>query len=515
MITLPKCGGKNNLLYKTTTMERRSFLKNFSLAGALLTVPPALAEAATFAAPVKKDIGNITLKGKVQSKGTGIAGIAVTDGNNITLTDKNGNYELLSNNTAEFVYISMPSAYQFNNDKGIAKFYVPVNTSSNSFKADFELEKLAVDDKQHCFVVWADTQMISEKDVELLKAQSVPDLQQLVAAYPKQTLFHGIGCGDLVWDKFELFEGYKQAIDTTGVTFFNVIGNHDMDLDARTDELSAKTFKKQFGPTYYSFNRGDIHYVVLDDVFFIGTAKQYIGYITENQLQWLEQDLLQVKPGTTVVVSLHIPTNTGAARRNKKDAELGSVVSNRKQLYKILSPYKVHIMSGHTHFNDTWEENNIMEHNHGTVCGAWWTGPVCGDGTPNGYGVYEVNGSDINWYYKSTGLPKTNQLRLYGKGRSKNNPDEITANVWNWDVKWKVEWLEDGVAKGAMEQRVALDPLAVELYAGPELPKKHKFVEPTLADHIFFATPSANAKQIEVRVTDRFGNIFSEKLSLA
>ena len=104
---------------------------------------------------------------------------------------------------------------------------------------------------------------------------------------------------------------------------------------------------------------------------------------------------------------------------------------------------------------------------------------------------------------------------MYGKGKSKNNPDEIVANVWNWDVKWKVEWFEDGVEKGGMEQRVALDPLAVELYAGPELPKKHKFVEPTLADHIFFATPSANAKQIEVRATDRFGNIFSEKLSLA
>jgi hypothetical protein len=244
MITIPKCGGKNNLLYKKITMERRSFLKNFSLAGALLTVPPALAKAATIAAPIKKDIGNITLKGKVLSKGAGIAGVAVTDGNNITLTDKNGNYELLSNNTAEFVYISIPAGYQFTNDKGIAKFYVPVNTSSNSFKADFELEKLATDDKQHCFVVWADTQMISQKDVEQLKSQSVPDLQQLVAAYPKQTLFHGIGCGDLVWDKFELFEGYKQAIDTTGVTFFNVIGNHDMDLDARTDELSAKTFKK-------------------------------------------------------------------------------------------------------------------------------------------------------------------------------------------------------------------------------------------------------------------------------
>lgn len=484
------------------------------MAGVLLAVPPVFSEVAAQDNQAKKDLGNITLKGKISAAGKGVAGVAVTDGFNVTVTDRSGNYELLSNKTAEFVYISVPAGYQFANEKGIAKFYMPVVTDNNSFKADFNLEKLTVDDTSHCFVVWADTQMISEKDVELLKAQTVPDLQQLVAGYPKQTLFHGIGCGDLVWDKFELFEGYKQAIAATGVPFFNVIGNHDMDLDARTDELSARTFKQQFGPTYYSFNRGAVHYVVLDDVFFIGTAKQYIGYITENQLQWLEQDLALVKPGTTVVVSLHIPTNTGAAKRNKKEAELGSVVANRKQLYKILAPYQVHFMSGHTHFNDTWEQDNMMEHNHGTVCGAWWTGPVCGDGTPNGYGVYEVNGNDIKWYYKSTGLPKIHQLRVYGKGKAKEFPDEITANVWNWDAKWKVEWVEDGVVKGAMEQRVALDPLAVELYAGPELPKKHKFVEPTLADHIFFAKPSVNAKKIEVKVTDRFGNSYTESISL-
>lgn len=492
-------------------MERRNFLKNFGLVGAALALPPVIATAAP---ANKKDITNIRLKGKVHTNGSGIAGVAVTDGFNITVTDNNGRYKLQSNKTAELVYISVPAGFAFANENGIAKFYQTIATDRTVFEADFALEKLPLDDKNHCFVVWADTQMFSQKDVELLKAQSVPDLQQLVAAYPKQTLFHGIGCGDLIWDKFELFEGYKEAIAATGVTFFNVIGNHDMDLNARTDEFSSATFKKQFGPTYYSYNRGEIHYVTLDDVFFIGTAKKYIGYITENQLQWLEQDLALVKPGTTVVVSLHIPTNTGAARRNNKEEELGSVVANRQQLYKILAPYKVHFMSGHTHFNDTWERDNMMEHNHGTVCGAWWTGPVCGDGTPNGYGVYEVTGGDIKWYYKSTGKPKDYQMSLFAKGRSKENPDEVVANIWNWDSKWKVEWLEDGVAKGPMTQRVALDPLAVELYAGPLLPTKHKFVEPTLADHIFFAKPSPNAKEITVKVTDRFGNEYLEKLSL-
>jgi hypothetical protein len=493
-------------------LNRRNFLRNIGITGSLLTLPSALLQAKPSIRRGRKDLSGITLRGKVHSRGKGIAGVAVTDGINITQTDKNGLYELASNATAEFVYISVPRGYAFPEKKGIAAFYQPVKKDGAVQKNDFELEPLARDDRQHNFVVWADTQMRSKKDCELLKSQSVPDLQAVVRSYPKDTLFHGIGCGDLVWDRFELFADYREAVELCGIPFFNVIGNHDMDPEARSDDQSANTFKQQFGPTWYSFNRGEIHYVVLDDVFFIGAAKKYIGYITEQQLQWLEQDLALVKPGSTVVVSLHIPTNTGAARRAKQEEAPGGVVSNRQHLYKMLAPFKVHIMSGHTHFNDNWEEGNIMEHNHGTVCGAWWTGPICGDGTPNGYGVYEVNGADLKWHYKGTGMPKDKQLRIYAKGRVKESPEEISVNVWNWDHKWKVEWYEDGVLKGEMEHRVAYDPWAVELYAGPELPKKHKFVEPTLNDHMFFAKPSVDAKKITVKATDRFGNVYEETI---
>ncbi|MCW3466037.1 calcineurin-like phosphoesterase family protein [Chitinophaga nivalis] len=493
-------------------LNRRSFLRNVGITGSLLTAPSLLLKAQPAATAGNIDLSSFTLKGKVLSQGKGIANVSVTDGINITQTDKNGQYELVSNATATLVYISVPAGYAIPEQNSIAAFYQPINKNNRTAKYDFHLSKLTVDDRKHNFVVWADTQMISKADAEQLKAQTVPDLQALLQSYPKETLFHGIGCGDLVWDHFELYEDYKAAIAMCGIPFYNVIGNHDMDLDARTDDHSTHTFKQQFGPTYYSFNRGDIHYVVLDDVFFIGVDKKYIGYLTENQLQWLEQDLALVKPGSTVVVSLHIPTFTGAARREKKEPELGGMVTNRKQLYKLLAPFKTHIMSGHTHFNDNWEEGNIMEHNHGTVCGAWWTGPICGDGTPSGYGVYEVDGADIKWYYKSTGFPKEKQVRVYPKGKVKNAPEEIAANVWNWDNKWKVEWYADGVLQGPMEQRVANDPWAEELYAGPQLPKKHKFVEPMLNDHMFFAKPAANVQKITVKATDRFGNVYEDTI---
>lgn len=160
-------------------------------------------------------------------------------------------------------------------------------------------------------------------------------------------------------------------------------------------------------------------------------------------------------------------------------------------------------------------EDNINEHNHGTVCGAWWTGPIYSDGTPNGYGVYEVSGDAVTWYYKSTQHPKDHQIRIYAKGRSGTAQDEIAVNVWNWDPKWKIEGYEDDAFKGVMEQRVAMDPWAIELYGGAELPVKHKFVDPSPSDHLFFAKPSINCKQIRVRATDRFGNIYEERLSIS
>ncbi|QJD95229.1 metallophosphoesterase [Mucilaginibacter robiniae] len=495
--------------------NRRNFIKELGFTSAAIAIPGSLLQAAPETHTEKQDLTNLTLKGRVHYNGKGIKGVAVTDGINITQTDSNGHYSLLSNKTAEFVYISLPAGYAFSQQNGLVQFFKRIDKQQGIFNADFQLEKLSTSDNKHVFIVWSDPQIISKKDAAVLVEQAAPDLRDLAKSYPAGTPIHAVGCGDLVWDHFELLDDYKHAVEISGIPFFNLIGNHDMDLDARTDDYSAKTFKSNFGPTYYSYNRGNVHYVVLDDVFFIGTAKKYIGYITETQLQWLEQDLAYVKPGSTVIVSLHIPTNTGSQRRNKeKEEELGGVVSNREQLYKILAPYKVHIMSGHTHMNEKWERDNMIEHVHGTVCGAWWTGPICSDGTPEGYAVYEVNGDEVQWYYKSTGKPKDYQLKVYEKGRLKNAPDAVVANVWNWDPQWKIQWYEDGALKGTMQQKAEFDPWALELYEGPELPKKHKFVDPTLTDHLFFATPSAGAKKVKVTATDRFGKNYSQEIDV-
>lgn len=500
-------------------MQRRNFLKNIGLLSATAAIPVTDAIALPDEALAKpgsphSDFVNATVKGKVTSGGKGIANVVVSDGYNVVITDKNGKYEFASHSNAEFVFISIPPGYAIPHDNGIARFYARLNRNNKAQQLDFALDKLGRDDDRHAFIVWGDTQINSKDDSDQLKTISAPDTKALAASFGDLPL-HGIACGDLVFDKFDLYPDYREAVATIGVPFFQLVGNHDMDLTGATDDGSQDTFKAQFGPTYYSFNRGRIHYIVLDNVFFIGTAKKYIGYLTESQLKWLEKDLKFVPEGSTIVVSLHIPTDNGVMKRSKATEEsLSGVTTNRNHLYKLLKKYKVHIMSGHTHFNENWEVENVMEHNHGTVCGAWWTGPICGDGTPMGYGVYEVDGENIKWYYKSIGFDRQHQMAIHKKGSVAEHPDAVVANVWNWDPKWKVEWMEDDVWKGEMKQIIAFDPQALELYKGPALPVKHKWVEPNLTEHLFAATPSAGARKLTVKATDRFGNQYVKEMML-
>jgi hypothetical protein len=282
-----------------------------------------------------------------------------------------------------------------------------------------------------------------------------------------------------------------------GVPFFQALGNHDMDYRLGGDETSDATFSKHYGPTYYSFNRGKAHYVILDDVRYLGVERTYDGFISQAQLNWLAKDLKYVEKDALVIVCVHIPIHNS--------------VKNRADFYAVLKDFtNVHIMSGHTHYNTNVITGNIYEHNHGTVCGAWWTGPICEDGTPSGYGVYEVNGKDLKWFYQPTGLDRTKQIHIYVDELT--NQKRLIANVWNWDPQWKVEYFLDGKPMGNLTQEIGYDPLSVKLMKGDKLPERRAFPEPRKTNHIFVAHFEPSVKKIKVVATDRFGEKFTEEI---
>ncbi|MFL5581023.1 MAG: calcineurin-like phosphoesterase C-terminal domain-containing protein [Gemmatimonadaceae bacterium] len=67
------------------------------------------------------------------------------------------------------------------------------------------------------------------------------------------------------------------------------------------------------------------------------------------------------------------------------------------------------------HESEHLTHGRVHEHVAGAACGVWWSGPICTDGTPNGYAVYEIDGEDVRWRYKGTGLAATEQIRAYAQ----------------------------------------------------------------------------------------------------
>ena len=208
-----------------------------------------------------------------------------------------------------------------------------------------------------------------------------------------------------------------------------------------------------------------------------------------------------------------------------------------------------HVITGHTHINYTITPNDrLIEHNIAAICATWWwTGKngyannhICKDGSPGGYKIFTVNGNDIRWRYKGIGEEETKQFRSYdlnqchitaadfapksteskmeeysGTYATPNSNNEILVNVWDYDPRWSVEMYENG--KALEVTRVATkDPLHIISYEAKRLnvgsTPTADFVTCTTA-HMFKATASNATSTIEIKVTDRFGRIYTESMT--
>lgn len=377
---------------------------------------------------------DVNKNGKREKSEKGIAGIAVTNGVEVVQTDKNGAYQLPANND-QIIFVIKPTGYNVPvNSNKLPQFYV-INKPGGSpalkypgvqptgklpASVDFALTQAAEPDNFTMLCI-ADPQVTDEKEVDYYRRGLVAEL-----AGVKGVSF-GISLGDLAFNKLEIYDSYIKTNAAIGVPWYNVLGNHDMNFDAKADSLSDETFEAHFGPANYSFNYGKVHFIVLDDVLYPDPRdnNSYWGGFRKDQLDFVENDLKYVPKDYLVVTAFHIPMYEPATGGDAVRDE------DRARLFSLLAPFEhTLLLSGHTHIQKQcfhtakggWNgEKPLYEYNAGTASGNWYSGSLdekgipystMSDGTPKGYSFISFEGNRFRINYKAAGKPAEQQIEI-------------------------------------------------------------------------------------------------------
>jgi hypothetical protein len=464
---------------------RRRFLGGFATAG--------------FAVPALVPEGGVrVVRGRVLCAGRGRAGVAVSDGATVARTDGDGRFLLPTTGEREFVFVRVPSDCRLG-----GRWFRRIEAAGD---VRFDLEPERDTGPDHHFLAVADPQPTKPGELARLRSESIPALRDADAAF-------GVICGDVVGDAPGLMPGVAEAFGSLDLPFFALPGNHDLDFAFVERGRATRSFRRRFGPTSYSFDRGAVRYVVLDNV-----APQPFGYRGEfgyEQLRWLAQDLADLEAGRTVVVFAHIPLRGSMHDRHGRTPCEADSTADRESLYRLLEPYRAHVVVGHMHEQEHVFAGGVHEHVLGALCGAWWNGPVCADGTPSGHAVFEARGEEIRWRYRASGRAPAEQFALHAPGALPEHPELAVANVWDWDPRWEVRMIEDGRVRGPMQRWRDVDPTwrALRFARGERPSPLHRDYH--LTDHLFVAPVGEGAKTIRVEATNPWGETFAEELRLS
>ncbi len=468
------------------------------------------------------DKEGMTVKGIVINSVTKepIEGIIISDGRLFTTTAEDGIYYLPTDlSTQRCVFAILPSEYEVPvNGSNCFNAWKPIMGSKDVYTLNFSLtpRESACDNYQVLFV--GDPQ-IKTNDNSIQSYDYVIEGVTKYAASANVPVY-AVNLGDIVWDDMSLFGTAKRSIARAGVAHFNVPGNHDHYQSAANEYDAIADYIKAFGPNNYSVNIGKIHYIFLDTVAWAmdeTNKDKYASGLDEEALTFLENDLKYVSKDTP----LHICCHTSMSKTN----EIWSTNRyNFERFDDLIAGYDVQIWYGHYHINYMYSytdadlssgkskaksmESHMIVRCTGTLK---MNGELSPDGIPRGFVVADVKGKDVTWKYEAVAEYENEQLFVYTPAETGEN--YLYANVFLYDNKWgKVEWWENGVKVCDMEAIVGIDPMYAKLY------RENGNIGMVPADtdnsHLFRCIPSPGVTSGEVRITDRFGNLYTQEVSL-
>lgn len=501
----------------------------FVIAVVLLVVAAGIANAAgQFAAGV---VFSDTNHNGVRDPGEkGIEGVRVSNGRASVKTDRSGNYRISvdddtvifvvkprnwrtaidSNNVSRFYYVHKP------NGSPKLKYAGVDPTGPLPASVDFPLYPHPEPNRFRVALL-GDSQPYTPEAIGYFAHDIVEELLGTDAAF-------GVLLGDNVGDDLSLYGMLIPVVGKIGIPCYYVKGNHDSNYDgAPNPKLIDETFERNFGPSYYSFDYGPVHFIALNNQHF-NTPSQYEGRLGPEQMAFLKDDLASISKDQLVVLMMHIPI---VEMKDRK--EIFALLESHPNTFSVGAHWHTqsHLFLGK---NEDW--NGPKPHHHlvnVTTCGSWWSGSpdelgiphtTMSDGAPNGYSIATFTGNEYSIRFKAARRPDDYQMNIYAPDvveAAKAGATEVLVNVFAGSERSKVEMrLGDKGAWAAMERIAIEDPAYVRTKTiedglkprpGASLPGAGK------SPHIWKANLPKDAASgtylIQVRTTDMFGQSYA------
>lgn len=505
-----------------------------------------------------------TVFGLVSSEEGPVANVVVSDGTEVTVTDDKGIYELKSAKKWGYVFISVPSGYEVAAEGVFPQFYQTLKGAADVVEQkDFKLTKVDGQDRYKLFLL-GDMHLANRTNDAAQFTQFTTDLNAYMAQHSGQKMY-ALTLGDMTWNLYwyknnYALPQYRETINrqVKNLQIYHTMGNHDNDFMTTSDYDAAVKYVDCIGPTFYSFNIGQVHYVVMDNIdcsAYDGTdSHNYVKKLSNEQLKWLAKDLAYVDKSTPLIVAMHAqiykPTSTGFAFDHDS--------ANTEALLAALDGYEVHFVTGHTHkvYNITPDDDvvkgrDIHEHNSGAICASWWWSGnltpgvhVSIDGAPGGYAIWDIDGTDFAWLYKSTGWPEEYQFRSYDLNNvsfsmddvpnipsnvliqlaykkyvnayPENSDNEVLIKIWNWNSNWELSVVDERGKTLEYTPVWAYDPLHIAALSVPRFNNSGITSTPSFVTESatnFFKVKADDADvDLTITVKDEFGHTWTEEM---
>jgi len=473
----------------------------------------------------------------------GLPGVAVSNGEDIVLTDAQGRYRIAAH-PGQVVFVVKPDGYRFTAAAdGLPAFWHRVPDSGADTDADFGLLGDAWPvatghmRKPSEVLLFTDTQVKSERDIDHYRRDIV---EPIIGRHPAA---FGTTLGDLVDDEMHLYPALNAVTTQLGVPWFHVPGNHDVEPGSSDDAGSLASWSAVYGPDTYAVEEGGAAFVLLDDVVVQpGQSSAYIGGLREDQFRFLENYLARLPRERLLVLGMHIPVFDTGGRKTFRAAD-------RERLFALLRDRpNLLLLSGHSHVQqhywhgekDGWHgAAPLHEYNLGAICGAFWSGApdalgipdtTMADGTPNGYAVLSLPGDGsyaLAWHparppADDPGFTEAMALHAPRALRRGAYPAwGVFANVFMGDADTRVEYRIDGGEWKPMRRVERADPrLLVENVADDLAPALRGFdrsPEAVNSTHLWrgaLATDLGPGEhRVEVRAFDRWQGEISASIA--